>query len=185
MFFSKLNAMSIGTVWVSRSQEKSQFAAHHSDFSTTDYCASCGEPWIQSAVEAATAIIVVTAESITNEVQQKLLENCLTMAGWGAQQTSFSLHASCSSDHQAALHVLQMQIAAQQPNLIIVFGHDAATLMETEHVEFIPGQIYQFANTQLIVTHHPQEMIDTPALKAQVWADLCSARSSQMSEDSD
>lgn len=172
MFFSKLNAMSVGTVWVMRDQKQSTTKSDHADFSSETYCAVCGKPWEQSSVEAA-PVVVVTADPIIDETQQKLVANCLTAAGWGGQSTSFALHASCSSNHQSALHALRLQIDAQQPELIIVFGLDAAQLIDAQRTEFVPGQIQQFENTRLIATHHPEEMISAPALKAQVWADLC------------
>jgi|GEM_PF-4065810 len=172
MFFSKLNAMSIGTMWVLRSREESQFARPHSDYAKVGYCSVCGGPWIECNVETR-SVVVVFPSPITNEAEQKLFENCLTAAGWNAHSACFSLHAPCSSDSQPALLALQEHIAMYSPELIIVFGSEPAQLM---HPDFVSGQAHQFANTRLIVTHHPEEMISNPALKAQVWADLCLAK---------
>jgi len=156
MFFSKLNAMSVGPIWVWRSQTSAK----------VDCCSNCGEPWVQFNAEI-NSVLVVLAEPMTNDAQQKLLENCLSAAGWNPHSHCFSLHASCSSNSTI---VLQEYIVKHAPELLIVFGRDAAQLLSPE---FISGEIHSFENTRLIVTHHPEEMMNNPALKAQVWADLC------------
>lgn len=172
MFFSKLDAMSVGTMWILRSQEQPQFARHQHDCPEMDCCPMCGELWIQTHVEHG-SILPVFATPLTNEAQQKLVGQCLTAAGWNAHSAGFSLHASCLSNCETALLALQEYIARYSPELVLVFGSDAAQLL---HADFIPGQIHLFENTPLIATHHPEEMINNPALKAQVWADLCLAK---------
>jgi hypothetical protein len=181
MLGSKLNAMSVGTMWVLRTQEQSQFARHVNVCPEVGCCPICGQSWTlpntqQRAEESRVAehsVLVVLAEPITDEAQQKLFEACLAAAGWNIPLDCFSLHAPCSSNTQNAADVLQGYIAKQQPECIIVFGSNTAQLI---HPEFVPGQIHQFANTRLMVTHHPEEMLNNPALKAQVWADFCSIK---------
>jgi hypothetical protein len=178
MLSSKLNAMSVGTMWVMRSQEQSQFARHAKVYPEVEFCPICGLSWsLLEAEESRTiedSVLVVLAEPITDEAQQKLFENCLAAAGWNVPIDCFSLHASCSSNSQSAVAALHDYIAAQRPECIIVFGSDTAQLI---HAELVPGQMHQFANTRLIVTHHPEEMLNNPALKTQVWADFCSIKS--------
>ena len=149
MFFSKLNAMSVGPLWVLRSQIGSE---------------------AELTAEETSSVLPVLAKPITDQAQQKLLENCLAAAGWNPRSACFSLHTSCSSNSATAL---QEYIFTHSPKLIIVFGRDAAQLIGAE---FVLGQIHSFGNRRLIVTHHPEEMINNPALKAQVWVDLCLAK---------
>lgn len=148
MFFSKLNAMSVGPLWVLRSQ-------------------MCSEAELTAETSS---VLPVLAKRITDAAQQKLFENCLSAAGWDPCSVCFSLHTFCSSNSATAL---QEYLLTHSPELIIVFGRDAAQLIGAE---FLPGQIHSFENRRLIVTHHPEEMIINPALKAQVWADLCLAK---------
>lgn len=178
MLCNKLNAMSVGTLWVLRSQEESQFAKHVKICPEVDCCPICGHSWAllntqQRAEESRVvdnAVLVVLAESITNESQQKLFEACMAAAGWNVPLDCFSLHEPCSSNSQTAVDALQEYIAARQPECIVVFGMHTAQLIDSA---FIPGQIHHYANSRLIVTHHPEEMLNNPALKAQVWTDLC------------
>ena len=99
-------------------------------------------------------------------------ENCLAAAGWNQQYSLFTLHGFCQENTEIGLHALKAQIAAQHPELILVFGSAAAQVMNNEFVQ-TPNQLLHFDNVTLLVTHHPAEMIATPKLKAQVWADLC------------
>ncbi|PRC91509.1 uracil-DNA glycosylase family protein [Solimicrobium silvestre] len=182
MLLSRLNEMSVGPLWVLRNQPVAQLetqAEFQSEIQSktqsqiqTDACPVCGQAWLQSTLEGS-SIVVVLAAPITDAAQQKLLDNCLQAAGWHAESSCFTLHVSCTSSPDASLMALQAQIAAQTPELIVVFGSTAATMI---NAEFSSGQIAQYANTRLIVTHHPAEMIANPSLKAQVWADLCLAK---------
>lgn len=147
MLLSKLKAMSIGTAWVLRRQQEQ----------TSDCCSVCGQPWLQPAL-AEQSVLAIFADPITDEVQQKLLANCLNAAGWYAKTTCFFLHSACASKSQTAL---QEYIATYTPQLIIVFGNTT-----------LPADLSE--NTRLLSTHHPAEMLANPALKAQVWADFCS-----------
>ncbi len=164
MLFCKLDEMSIGPLWLLRAKPTTCAVETRSDA----LCSVCGEAWLQST-DKDSSVIVVLASPLTEEVQHKLLKNCLAAAGWFSPSI-FSLHATCSADMTASLTALNEQIAVQSPELIIVFGLAAA-----QHInpEFISGKVHHFANTRLLVTYHPSEMIATPALKAQVWADLC------------
>jgi hypothetical protein len=170
MLSSRLNAMSVGTLWVLRSQEESQFARYQPFCSEVEGCPICHQPWLREQGKAEEgSVLVVLAEPITDEAQQKLFQACLTAAGWN-QSSCIYLHVACSSDNRSAVLALQEHIASQAPEFITVFGSATAQFI---HPELIPGQIHSYARTRLIVTHHPEEMINNPALKAQVWADFC------------
>lgn len=149
MLFSKLKAMSIGTMWALRNQETS-----------SSCCSVCGKPWMQPALEEQ-SVLAILADPVIDEAQQKLLVNCLKAAGWYAHTTCFFLHSACASNGQT---ILQTHIATQVPQLMIVFDHKS-----------LPPELVLDENTRLIATYHPQEMLANPTLKAQVWADFCSA----------
>ena len=72
----------------------------------------------------------------------------------------------------------------QQPTLhaqtrvqyAVVFGLQAANTFLGAHyaqLEEVRGQIHQHGETQVVITHHPRDMLAQPALKKEVWFDLC------------
>jgi hypothetical protein len=176
MLLTKLNEMSIGPLWKLRDRiAEATLAgtdagqATHPDVSVV--CATCMQSWLQFDTPDA-RILAVTSAPISDEVQLKLMQNCLAAAGWDQQYSLFSLHGLCQENAEIGVHALKAQMSAQNPDLILVFGSTAAQLMHKEFAH-TSNQLLQFNNVTLLVTHHPAEMIATPKLKAQVWADLC------------
>lgn len=146
MWLSRLNQMSVGPLWVLRNQAGAQPSAPSS-------------------------MMAILAEPLTDPAQQTLLQNCLRAAGWN-DIAVIALHSNCSTTSEAALQTLQTQVTESNPRTLIVFG---ATAAHKINPEFKRGQIYRYQQARLVVTYHPHEMMANPALKAQVWADLCMA----------
>jgi len=165
MWLSKLNQMSVGPLWVLRVQPDHAAA----------FCPVCGDAWLHPE-GGDNAVLVVLVAPIIDQAQQILLQNCLRSAGMN-DCAYLTLHGNCTSGSDAAIAALQKQIADRQNvatpfQTILVFGDAAAQRINPE---FDRGQIHQYQHTRLIVTHHPEQMIADPSLKAQVWADLCLA----------
>ena len=162
MWLSKYHEMSVGPLWVLR--ERSPDAA----LPATQVCSHCAAPWLLS-VPRQTDLLVVLPSGVSDQAQL-LLQNCLQAAGWRDVAALFSLHLPCANSAEAGLLALQNQLGTSPVATIVVFGADAAQRLDPT---FVRGQIYSYQNARLIVTHDPQQMLDTPALKAQVWSDLC------------
>jgi len=167
MLLSKLNAMSVGPLWVLRRNSGSPAG----NVDGNECCPVCGQSWIQSRGQDNTALTVL-ATPIGDETQRILLNNCLKAAGWG-DVTCISLHSTCSGGPGERLKALHALIEAQRPEVVIVFGQMAAQKISPD---LKPGQINTYLDTRFVVTLHPEEMIRTPLLKAQVWTDLCLAK---------
>jgi len=165
MWLNKINEMSVGPLWVLRSPAQ---APRIGSFQSEQNCPACGAPWLHAGSDAAW---VVLPEPLTDARAQTLLRNCLQAAGW-REASIFMLHQSCSLSPGVSLQNLHKQLTAGAPRIVMIFGSAVALQLDPGLVR---GQIHSYQNTRLIVTHHPDEMIATPALKAQVWADLCLA----------
>ncbi|MDP8566776.1 hypothetical protein [Methylophilus aquaticus] len=72
----------------------------------------------------------------------------------------------------------------QQPTLLVhtrvqyavLFGLQAAnTFLGTHYAQLaeVRGQLHPHGETQVVITHHPRDMLAQPALKKEVWFDLC------------
>lgn len=58
----------------------------------------------------------------------------------------------------------------------VLFGLDAANrFLAADHLEIaaVRGKILTDSDRQVVVTHHPQAMLENPLLKREVWQDLC------------
>lgn len=177
MWLSKINQMSVGPLWVLRDQPDAVAGTNAGAQAAQPNCPVCGQPWLEYAPEPGQEIsaapLIVLPEPLTDQAQQLLLQNCLLATGIaGVIETAacLSLHSGCTANPESALAALQAQIEHTSPQAVIVFGAAAA---EVINPAFRPGQLHQHANTALIVTCHPQEMLANPMLKAQVWSDLC------------
>ncbi len=160
MLLSQFNAMSVGPLWKQRAQPVAVMPA-----------CPCGQPWVLGAdADAGVQALVILADPITDEVQQKLLDNILAAAGWRAQQ--FSFHVACGGSQTSA--ALQAQLT-QSCNLVLACGRAAAQALQPG-VEHESATLYQFDGRALLILPHPAELIANPALKAQVWATLCLAK---------
>ena len=159
MWLSKLDLMSVGPLWVLRAQSP-----------VPQVCPVCGAPWVH-ATAADSSLLAVLSAPISDQAQQTLLQNCLRAAGFN-EFNCLTLHDTCPGSSEAAVTAMQKQVAETPFETIVVFGESAAQKINPE---FRRGHPHIYQNARLIVTHHPEEMMANPALKAQVWSDLCQA----------
>ena len=74
------------------------------------------------------------------------------------------------------LYQQQLVSAQVSSRFCVLFGLDAANrFLATDHLEItaVRGKILTDGDTQVVVTHHPQAMLENPLLKREVWQDLC------------
>lgn len=80
---------------------------------------------------------------------------------------------------------LERQIQLVQPKLIVALGKTAALLLGQDGtLSDLRGKLHEYRvssvhgmlkNIPLIVTHHPNDLLQTPPKKAEAWNDLCLA----------
>ncbi len=164
MWLSKLNEMSVGPLWILRDNASAAAEPFQSN------CPVCGAAWLESSAQH-TQVLIILADPIADPAQQTLLNNCVRAAGWTDVAGFLALHSSCSSG--AGVTALERHLAQALVRRVMVFGERAA---QSINPAFKRGALHQFGQTELVVTHHPAELLTTPALKAQTWSDLCLAR---------
>jgi len=74
------------------------------------------------------------------------------------------------------LYQQQLVSAQVSSRFCVLFGLDAANrFLATDHLEItaVRGKILTDGDTQVVVTHHPQAMLENPLLKREVWQDMC------------
>ncbi len=61
-----------------------------------------------------------------------------------------------------------------QPQIIVAFGTTAARMLLKEDVTIadVRGKFHPFENQKLLITYHPSELSQNPALKKACWDDL-------------
>ena len=72
----------------------------------------------------------------------------------------------------------QQQLVSAQvgSRFCVLFGLDAANrFLAADHLEIaaVRGKMLTDGDRQVVVTHHPQTMLENPLLKREVWQDLC------------
>lgn len=182
MWLSQIHEMSIGPLWLLRqptslpeslapSLPDSLSDSVADSLSNGRACPTCGADWLQVSGSDRTRVVVL-AGPVTDARQQTLLHNCLRVAQW--QDASwFQLHENCAAS-DSALQALQQRLVDHGSATILAIGHRAAQLLDPLQQR---GQLGQYHGAKLIVTHHPQQVLDDPVLKAEVWTDLCLAMS--------
>jgi uracil-DNA glycosylase family 4 len=82
---------------------------------------------------------------------------------------------------------LLAQIELIQPKIILALGRFAAqSLLDTnEAIGRLRGRVHQFQNVPLVVTYHPAYLLRNLTDKARAWEDLCLARQTFASLNSD
>lgn len=156
MWVNKIRAMSIGALWVARTQNE-------------ETCPDCGQVWVHAA-PGGSDVLVLLEQPVLALTEQTLLANCLKAAGWHDTASCMSLHASCSSYPEQVLRVIREQVDQLQPGKIVVFGARTVSLIDAQ---LQTGEVQNWQDRPLIVTHSLREMLDDPRLKARVWRDLC------------
>lgn len=69
-------------------------------------------------------------------------------------------------------------LASVEASIIVAMGEVAAqqVLNTTEPIETLRGKTHQLMSAPLIVTYHPNDMLQHLHLKAKTWEDLCLAK---------
>ena len=94
-----------------------------------------------------------------------------------------SLQAPKEQATQTCLIHLKQQIKLLQPQLILVMGQAAAHALLTdsplknEPLGRLRSKLLQFANTPMIITYAPEQMMRSGEIKSNAWTDLCWAHS--------
>ncbi|WP_370583275.1 hypothetical protein [Methylophilus sp. QUAN] len=74
------------------------------------------------------------------------------------------------------LYQQQLVSAQVDSRFCVLFGLDAANrFLAADHLEIaaVRGKILTDGDRQVVVTHHPQAMLENSLLKREVWQDLC------------
>ena len=66
------------------------------------------------------------------------------------------------------------QIESINPKIILLLGNDATKklLNIEESFDQIRGEVHQFKGAKVIVTHHPNRLLQNPLQKKAAWDDL-------------
>jgi len=151
--------------------------------------------WEERAEPAVIIEAAIEPERIANAVPDKLLQQ----ADWfvvkdssNSQQDAehlFSNICLAGKIPQASLYVTtvnaqsakyRQQVLAEiqqvQPKVILVFGERAAQclLKSNANISELRGRVQKMGDisTSIIITHSPSDLITTPLLKRETWADL-------------
>ena len=118
----------------------------------------------------------------------KLLDNMLRAMGLNRQQNVYlsnvlkcrppEQHHSLSREIAQCLPYLHQQIELIKPKKIIALGNTAAhaLLSCNAPLKTLRGQVHHYQAIPVIVTYHPAYLLRSPLDKAQLWADLCLAK---------
>jgi len=74
------------------------------------------------------------------------------------------------------LYQQQLVPAQVSSRFCVLFGLDAANrFLAADHLEIaaVRGKMLTDGDRLVVVTHHPQAMLENPLLKREVWQDLC------------
>lgn len=100
--------------------------------------------------------------SASEAASQPLLQNILRALQLSLEEVSL---------YQQCLHMTQVQT-----RFCVLFGLEQANqFLTAEHAEIstVRGQVLTYGEMMVIITHHPDAMLENPALKREVWQDLC------------
>jgi len=70
------------------------------------------------------------------------------------------------------MRMVQTQVEQLRAHTILIFGIATAHLMDPQLQR---GTVQNLQGRRLVVTHSLRQMLDNPAMKAEVWRDLCLA----------
>jgi len=77
---------------------------------------------------------------------------------------------------EVSLYQQPLQLTQVNTRFCVLFGLEHANqFLATNYAEMaaIRGQILTYGDMMVVVTHHPQAMLENPLLKREVWQDLC------------
>ena len=136
-------------------------------------------PVVETATEAATPVIAESMSYLCTISDDKkwafIWPASLILSA--SQSTLFSnilVALKISKSNQTEIESL----TSIEASVIIAMGEAAAQQMlnTTESIETLRGKTHQLANAPLIVTYHPNDMLQNLHLKAKTWEDLCLAK---------
>ena len=134
--------------------------------------------------EAATET-AIAADTLT-EAHQIVMSDDKKWAFICADSTQFSaLQASLFNNILLALHVNKTHTMQAQDltnvnaNVLIIMGESTAqSLLKTDaNIDSLRGKVHLLASLPVIVTYHPQDLLQHLPTKAKMWDDLCLALS--------
>lgn len=100
--------------------------------------------------------------SASDAASQPLLQNILRALQLPLEDVSL---------YQQRLHMTQVKT-----RFCVLFGLEQANqFLAAEHAEIstVRGQVLTYGEMMVVITHHPHAMLENPALKKEVWQDLC------------
>jgi DNA polymerase len=147
-------------------------------------------PVVKVAVDVVAETLVVQEDPVTSVAQINVPE----IAPEPLVQSPWLLYCPQAADAQSqqllqnivrALQlpaedlVLQQQVISLgqvKTRFCVLFGLEAANqFLNAEHweLESVRGQLHTLGDMAFVITHHPRAMLENPALKKEVWQDLC------------
>ena len=114
----------------------------------------------------------------------QLLEDVLFSVNEKIQSTYTTTAIKCSQNERPPTSAeyaccnayLARQIAIVQPSVIVILGEKAAQqlLAQSLPIEQLRGKIHtgKIFNAPVVVTYHPEQLLNTPSLKRAVWEDI-------------
>lgn len=74
----------------------------------------------------------------------------------------------------AAPEQIRGHVVRNRPQAIVALGEKAGRILlnTQDNLGALRGKFNTFSNTQLMVTHHPADLLENPGLKRQVWDDM-------------
>lgn len=134
---------------------------------------------VETATEAATPVIAESMSYLCTISDDKKWAFI-----WPASLILPALQSTLFSNILVALKISKSNqtviesLASIETSVIIAMGEAAAQQMlnTTESIETLRGKTHQLANAPLIVTYHPNDMLQNLHLKAKTWEDLCLAK---------
>lgn len=77
-------------------------------------------------------------------------------------------------EHQTHLLILERQIELINPGLILCLGRQAAAALiaRDDSMEELRGRFHQAGSYEVLITYHPQELLDHPEWKRPTWEDV-------------
>lgn len=77
---------------------------------------------------------------------------------------------------QVVLHQQPLRLSQVEVRYCLLFGLEAANqFLHADYASIATarGQVHAVGDTLFVITHAPQAMLDRPALKREVWQDIC------------
>lgn len=77
---------------------------------------------------------------------------------------------------EVSLYQQPLQLTQVNTRFCVLFGlAQANQFLATEYAQMaaVRGQILPYGDMMVVITHHPQAMLENPLLKREVWQDLC------------